>query len=789
MEKMIRVKRIKLTLFLVLGFLLFLSLNFSPTNKPTARAASHFYSEDFTTTTYLDDVATNTSGWGWGSLQLPYEPPKLLSTEDTPGWAFHLEVQGHLALIADGAAGIHIYDVQNLDAPSLVGTFDTPGYARDVEVQGNVAYVADGPSGVLALDISNPSTISLRDDFNTNGWAWAIELQTNVAVVADGYAGITVLNITDPDNMLFYDSALGTGISMDVFLSGIYAYVADGDQGLRILDIQNPSNVVERGQYTSSDIVEGVFIDGNYGYLAVAEVGLDIVDVSNPDIIQFVGSYDTPGWAHDVVVSGDFAYVADDSRGLTIVDVTDRANPIYGPFSKIPSKALGVTLTAPTCFVADETGGFIVFDVEDLITYGYLAIGQSRNIFSGLTTRRFTTAYLTTTYTAPVNTQVTFQLSADGGSHWETVIPDSSYSFKYRGNSLKWRVIFDTTENSTTPELFSLSIAYDSVLVNPKIIGPHDNDNVWDAYYPFAWEPVEGAAYYLLQLDNSTSFNSPFLVNVTTTETVYWLDWIGDGIWYWRVATVDSTDDRGLFCPTISFNWDVLPPRTPTLLAPTYYFVTNETLTFSWDPVPDAVSYTLEFHCPWAIEWGHSDYTFTGIEETSYAPDWNMTFLAEQQLWDWRVSAVDRWHRASEPAYGRFIIDREAPYIEIESQPITYREICQYEEYIITFSAYDVSDVVEWSISHPLLFELTVDGLSCTVSKIAEFPEGTHTFTVYATDKFGYSSSIEFEVRVQICIPVPGFPPEALVLGFIAALIPVIVIRHHRRKAITNRSA
>ncbi|MDO8056870.1 MAG: hypothetical protein Q6361_08420, partial [Candidatus Hermodarchaeota archaeon] len=643
----------------------------------------------------------------------------------------------------------------------------------------------DGPSGVLALDISNPSTISLRDDFNTNGWAWGIELQTNVAIVADGNAGITVLNITDPDNMLFYDSALGSGISMDVFLSGIYAYVADGDQGLRILDIQNPTNVIERGQYISSDIVEGVFIDGNYGYLAVAEIGLDIVDVSNPDVIQFVGSYDTPGWAHDVVVSGDFAYVADDTRGLTIVDETDKANPIYGPFSKIPDKALGVTLTAPTCFVADETGGFKVFDVEDLITYGYHAIGQSRNIFSGLTTRRFTTAYLTATTTSPVNTQLTIQLSADGGNHWETVIPDSLHHFNYMGNNLKWRVIFDTTENSTTPELFSLSIAYDSVLVNPKIIGPHDNDNVWYTNYPFAWEPVEGAHYYILQLDNSTSFDSPFLLNVTTTETVYWVDWIGDGIWYWRVATVDSTGDRGFFCPTISFNWDVLPPNAPTLLAPEYNFITNETLSFIWSPVPDAVSYTLEFKS-WSIGWGHPDYTFSGLEETSYTPDWNMTYLAEERLWDWRVSAVDRWNRAGEPTYGRFLIDREAPEIYVESQPIVYREICQYEEYIITFSAHDDSGEIEWTISDPLLFELSVDGFFCTASKIVDFPEGTHTFTIYATDKFCYSSSYEFEVIVQICIPVPGFPPEALVLGFIAALVPVIVLRHRRRNAITK---
>ena len=38
-------------------------------------AASDFYSEDFTTTTYLDSENTNATGWGDGSLSLPNKEP------------------------------------------------------------------------------------------------------------------------------------------------------------------------------------------------------------------------------------------------------------------------------------------------------------------------------------------------------------------------------------------------------------------------------------------------------------------------------------------------------------------------------------------------------------------------------------------------------------------------------------------------------------------------------------------------------------------------------------------
>ncbi|MFX0169541.1 MAG: LVIVD repeat-containing protein [Candidatus Hodarchaeota archaeon] len=783
-----KAKRNQLAWMLVLGLLVFFFLNLGPTNLPTVRAASHFYSEDFTSINYQDDVMTNASGWGFGSLQLPYKHPKLLGIQDTPGWAFQLSLQGQLALVADGDAGIHIYDVQNPAFPVFVSTYDTPGYARDVKVQGNVAYVADGPSGLLAINIANPSALSLRDVFNTNGWAWAVAIQSNIAVVADGNAGISVVNITNPDNLNRYDEALGSGISLDVFIDGTFAYVADGDQGLRVVDISNPENVIEKGQYISSDIVEGIFVEGNYGYLAVAEAGLEIIDVSNPDVLQFVGSYNTPGWAHDVVVSGDFAYVADDSRGLTVVDVSNKADPTYGPFSQIPDKACGVTLSALTCYIADEKGGFLAFDIEDLITYSYPAIGQSRNVFFGLTTRRFTTAYLTATTSIPAQTQVTFQISADGGLHWETIIPDTLHSIAYTGNSLKWRVIFQTTDNTTTPELFSLSIAYDSVLVYPDTIYPDDNELIWSPSVPLYWEPVEGAQYYIVQIDNTTSFNSPFLVNISTTLTNYWYGWQGEGIWYWRVATVDNTNARGFFSPTIGFRHDVYPPRAPTIISPEIDLVTNETPTFSWIAVPEAETYILEFSS-YVISFGHPNFTFSGIQETSYTPDWNFSIVAEYGYWDWRVSGVDEYYRKGDPSYGSFLIDKWPPYIELQGW-YPHREICQDDDFTFTLVGWDDSRFIEWTVSDPITFELSVEDTGwesvCTITKVNLLSPGDHNFTVFATDEFGYTSTYSFLVEVGRCIRIPGFPPETIILGLVAALLPVIVIRYRRQKA-TNR--
>ena len=60
----------------------------------------------------------------------------------TSAISVNVETVGDLSYVADGDAGLYIYNVSNPSSTSFVGFFDTPGYATDVAVVDGLAYVS-----------------------------------------------------------------------------------------------------------------------------------------------------------------------------------------------------------------------------------------------------------------------------------------------------------------------------------------------------------------------------------------------------------------------------------------------------------------------------------------------------------------------------------------------------------------------------------------------------------------------------------------------------------------------
>jgi hypothetical protein len=69
-------------------------------------------------------------------------------------WPVSLSVDGDYLYLADGAAGVRVYDIGgHPEAPALRQRIDTPGSACDLFVQGPFAYVADGTGGLQMIDV------------------------------------------------------------------------------------------------------------------------------------------------------------------------------------------------------------------------------------------------------------------------------------------------------------------------------------------------------------------------------------------------------------------------------------------------------------------------------------------------------------------------------------------------------------------------------------------------------------------------------------------------------------
>ena len=87
----------------------------------------------------------------------------IVASADTPGTANDICAINDLAFIADGDAGVSVFNVFNGLDPTIIAQVDTPGYAQGVTCSsdGTLVGVADGAGGFHVIDITDPPAASI----------------------------------------------------------------------------------------------------------------------------------------------------------------------------------------------------------------------------------------------------------------------------------------------------------------------------------------------------------------------------------------------------------------------------------------------------------------------------------------------------------------------------------------------------------------------------------------------------------------------------------------------------
>jgi len=86
---------------------------------------------------------------------------KLINTIVTSGQSEFVFVRDNYLYLADGFAGIKVFDISLPENPQLIGSYDIPGYSEGVFVLNNYAFVSDKGGGFLILEVSDPKKIVL----------------------------------------------------------------------------------------------------------------------------------------------------------------------------------------------------------------------------------------------------------------------------------------------------------------------------------------------------------------------------------------------------------------------------------------------------------------------------------------------------------------------------------------------------------------------------------------------------------------------------------------------------
>ncbi|NPV14859.1 T9SS type A sorting domain-containing protein [candidate division WOR-3 bacterium] len=127
----------------------------------------------------------------------PSQPVKVSEAIHTGGFVEGFFYRSNLLYIADGQAGLEIWDVTNPNSPSKLGSYDTPYSAYGVYVSGSYAYVADY-SGLRVIDVSDPRNPQEIGNYDTPRYTYGVYVSGSYVYVADWDAGLQIYQFVPP---------------------------------------------------------------------------------------------------------------------------------------------------------------------------------------------------------------------------------------------------------------------------------------------------------------------------------------------------------------------------------------------------------------------------------------------------------------------------------------------------------------------------------------------------------------------------------------------------------------
>jgi hypothetical protein len=252
----------------------------------------------------------------------------------------------------------------DLERFRVVASLKTQGYPHDLTISGGRAYVADGQAGLAVFDVADPAAPALlgtkMDSMNV---AWGVAASDSYAYITYGSKELYIVNVSRPESLkvtgeLEYPQP---GYGYDVAVRDSFVFLA-ADAQFIVVNVAQPAYPNLAFQYRYPRDCRGVSVQGNWCYLACGQLGVAVWKVESLPPRQ-VASFDTPANALSVAVSGNYLYVADTRNGLVVADVSDPLNPRPVATLALFGYARHVSVTDSLAYVSCEAGGLAVVNV------------------------------------------------------------------------------------------------------------------------------------------------------------------------------------------------------------------------------------------------------------------------------------------------------------------------------------------------------------------------------------------------------------------------------------------
>jgi hypothetical protein len=253
------------------------------------------------------------------------------------------------------------------------------GNILDIQARGEYAYTANGAGGLRVYDIANIDNKGFSERVVTApvspiGQRFYVPTKNAVAVASPSTLAIDPLRQRLPENE-----------EQPIHLLYGFLYVADTEEGLVIVgnpDLQakspgvgtlldgNPANnFLKRARaFNPGGVLTGarrITIAGTYAYIAT-EKNLVVVDLNDPLAPRVTATIGAPNLDGPAAIAIQFRYAfVLDRQGLKVLDVTDLAQPKMVANALVPlSDARNVYVARTYAYVSAGKEGVAIVDVE-----------------------------------------------------------------------------------------------------------------------------------------------------------------------------------------------------------------------------------------------------------------------------------------------------------------------------------------------------------------------------------------------------------------------------------------
>jgi hypothetical protein len=340
----------------------------------------------------------------YSPLGQPWNPVLLATNLFPEGTPHRAATDGAYLYIANGGAGLKIFDVTDPTNPVAIGQFFTSIQANSLALQGNQAYVMDVHTGFHVVDVSDPTVPASLGAYESPNGAAAIAVRshyvylalnappTSISISGPSLQIVDVADAAHPQllgsvtlpgpNLARLPQAGDPSVAVTALAAGgnlvlIGSYLS-GSAALGIVDVSNPAAPVVAGRFNlpGSAQIASLDFDGRYAYLADANYGLRLLDLAIPSSPVQLGAFPEPSACSSISVQSNLCLLTG-AFGTDLLDVSQPANPV-----RLGNNSITGTLNwlqAPLA-LGSSPNGVQVFDLVNFTSP--LLIGQFAGAYS-----------------------------------------------------------------------------------------------------------------------------------------------------------------------------------------------------------------------------------------------------------------------------------------------------------------------------------------------------------------------------------------------------------------------